>query len=568
MIAHSRKPARTASHNDETFLQRGRVMKIEAHRKILFLAIVLVLLSPLPAYAACGDGSFETSKLIAGTSTSREFGRSVAVSGDTIVVGDPDEAAAYVFEYEEGKWNPKARLTDGNGFSWFGWSVAISGDTVAVGAPLLSSVYLFKRVGDSWNEDPDSILMASDSAFSFGWALAFEGSTLVVGAAIANSAYVLNMDGTNGPEEEAKLTVLDSEKFGWSVAVSGDRVLVGAPWDNLVVQDPDDPDGTITIQSAGSAYVFEFDGNSWLGKEPTELKREDAAEDDLFGFSVAIHDNTAVVGAHKDNSKNVSNPGAVYVFEFDGVGWLDKEPQLIIPSDSADYDEFGYSVAIKDSILLVGAPLYVDPDPDYGPNGPGAAYVFKPDGESWSEEAKLTASDAGDPPEKDQFGLAVAINETTLVVGAILADVEIEDVGAAYVFTPNEASVSEVYSTLGSSRHRFFPAWEIFEFTAAQGDKATLIFEADPNGNNNHGKGVSVFVKDKIRGERFFMKNRWALGTPMEMDLPADGEYRVFVFGHPCFFKNKGFRGDYVLNLKVEGTCAELRKVSRRKKCK
>jgi hypothetical protein len=527
-------------------------MKIEAHRKILLLAILLVLLSPLPANAACGDGSFETFKLTAGAS--KEFGRSVAVNGDTMVIGDPSQGAAYVFEYDGTNWTQQEPpLTPGSNGSNFGWSVAISGDTVAVGAPneqfYAGSVYVFRRVGGSWNEDPDSPLTAS--ALTFGWSLAFEGSTLVVGTAIANSAYVFNLDGKDWPLEEATLTARDSEfgdRFGWSVAVNGARVVVGAPRDE---------------STAGSAYVFDFDEEAWKWLETKKLTASDKAEHDDFGFSVAIHQDTVVVGAPKNTSKEVSNPGAVYVFNHDGTNWTQQETPLTA-SDSADYDQFGYSVAIKDSILLVGAPF--DPDPNYGPNAPGAAYVFEAEGNSWSKEDKLTASEAGDPPDKDQFGLAVAINGTTLVVGAILADAEIEEAGAAYVFTPNETPVSEVHSTLGRSRHRFFPAWEIFEFTAAQGDKATLIFEADPNGSNNHGKGVSVFVKDKIRGVRFFSKNRWALGDPMPMEFHADGEYRVVVFGHPWFFRSKGFRGDYTL--KLEGICAELRKVSRRNKWK
>ncbi len=408
-------------------------MKIEAHRKILLAVILSLLLIPLMVSIASGQGSFETFKLTAGTSM--ELGRSVAVSGDTLVVGDPIEAAAYVFEYEEGKWNRKTRLTGGNGSGFFGWSVAISGDTVAVGAPFASSVYLFKRLGDSWNEDPDSPLMASDRVFTFGWSLAFEGSTLVVGTAIANSAYVFNLNGNNWPLEEAKLTASDtvsSDRFGWSVAVSGNRVVVGAPWVNL-----DDPNGTTTLALAGSAYVFEFDGNSWLGKDPTELKRDDPAADDLFGFSVAIHDKTVVVGAPKNTSRDVSNPGKVYIFKPDGKAWPVQEDMLTV---GGEYDQFGYSVAIKNNILLVGAPF--DSDSNYGPNLPGAAYVFKSDGDTWSEPDELTASDAGDPSDKDQFGLAVAINGTTLVVGAILADAAIQDAGAAYAFVFNEPPVA------------------------------------------------------------------------------------------------------------------------------
>ncbi len=542
-------------------------MKIEAHRKILLLAILLVLLSPLPANAACGDGSFSEFKLTADTPVpNAQFGHTVAVSGDTMVVGAPNEGAAYVFEYDGSNWRQVARLTPGSDFSgFFGYSVAISGDTVVVGAFLLNSVYVFKRVGDTWNEyDPKEYppdILKGD--FTFGYSLAFDGSTLVVGTAMANLAYVFNLDGDNWPLEEATLIGGDSEfgdRFGWSVAVSGNRIVVGAPWDNLDVQDPDDPGGNITLPAVGSAYVFEFDGNTWLGKKPEKLSAEDAAKYDLFGFSVAIHNDTVVVGARQD-SAFVSDPGAAYVFKINGDIW--SEEDKLTASDSADYDEFGYSVAINNTTLLVGAP--VDSVPEHNPESkPGAAYVFKADGDSWSEADKLIASDPSSPPVKVQFGFSVAINGTTLVVGAIRADAEIEEAGAAYVFTPNETPVSEVYSTLGRSRHRFFPAWEIFEFTAARGDKATLIFEADANGNNNHGKGVSVFVKDKIRGVRFFSKNRWALRDTMKMDFPADGEYRVFVFGHPWFFRSKGFRGDYTL--KLEGICTELRKVSRRKK--
>ncbi|MEE9121199.1 MAG: hypothetical protein V3U56_07915 [Syntrophobacteria bacterium] len=547
-------------------------MKDKAHRKILLLAILLVLLSPLPANAACGDGSFSEFKLTADTPPvpKSQFGQSVAVSGDTMVVGDHIQGAAYVFEYDGSNWRQVAILTPY--FGWFGYSVAISGDTIAVGAPFFSSVYVFKRVGDRWIEDPEDPenpenppppLILNTGAPTFGWSLAFDGSILVVGTAMANLAYVFNLDGDNWPLEEAKLTASDTEstdRFGWSVAVSGDRVVVGSPWDSLVVQDPDDPGGNITLPAVGSAYVFEFDGNTWLGKKPKKLSAEDAAKYDLFGFSVATHTDTVVVGARKD-STFVPGPGAAYVFKIDGDIW--SEEDKLTASDSADYDEFGYSVAIKDSTLLVGAPNDTDKDGTIT----GTAYLFKYDAGKWNRvQPKLTPTTEPGLEAGDQFGWSIAIDGSTIAVGAPhIPDVDSDPkAGAAYVFTPNETPVSEVYSTLGRSRHRFFPAWEIFEFTATQGDNATLIFEADANGSNNHGKGVSIFVKDKIRGVRFFSKNRWALGTHMQMDLPADGEYRVFVFGHPWYFRSKGFRGDYTL--KLEGICTELRKVSRRKK--
>jgi hypothetical protein len=545
-------------------------MKIEAHRKILFLAIVLVLLSPLPANATCEGGSFSEFKLTAETPvpTSR-FGQSVAVSGDTMVIGAPGEQAAYVFEYEEGKWNPKARLTPNGSTSMglFGLSVAISGDTVMVGDPFPfggNLVYVFKRVGDSWNEyDPNdySPLILNTGDFTFGFSLAFDGSTLVVGTRNANLVYVYNLDGDNWPEEGTRLPALDdpelSGRFGFSVAVSGSKVVVGAPRDE---------------STTGSAYVFDYvydiDEEAWKWLQTEKLVAADGQEHDDFGFSVAIHQDTVVVGAPKESSDDVSNPGAVYVYNLDGDNGTQQEDPLT--ANDSDDDEFGYSVAIKDSTLLVGAPNDTDT---------GAAYLFKYNGGNWVKDP-VQPNEPG-LEEGDQFGWSVAFDGGTIAVGAPLSNLEVPDqtdvdlnnevlkAGAAYVFTANdETPVSVVQSTLGRSRHRFFPAWEIFEFTAARGDKATLIFEADANGSNNHGKGVSVFVRDKIRGERFFMKKRWALGTPMEMELPADGEYRVYVFGHPWFFRSKGFRGDYVLKLKLEGTCGELRKVSRRNKWK
>jgi hypothetical protein len=289
---------------------------------------------------------------------------------------------------------------------------------------------VFRREGDSWNEHPETQLTASDLSpmFAlFGWSLAFEGDTLLVGAPMfmANSVYVFSPDGANWPLEEAKLTASDADAndmFGFSVAISGARAVVGAPRDESTV---------------GSAYVFDFDGADWL--ETAKLTASDKADYDDFGFSVAIDQDTVVVGARK-NYIFVPSPGAAYVFSFDGKSWL--EQAKLTANEPADYDQFGFSVAIKGSILLVGAPFVFEPD--YNPGSePGTAYVFETDGNTWSPKAKLTAAeDAQEPPDKDQFGLVVAINGTNLVVGAIDADAEMPDAGAVYVYETNEPPVA------------------------------------------------------------------------------------------------------------------------------
>jgi len=561
-------------------------MKIEAHRKILFLAIVLVLLSPLPAYAACGGGSFSDFKLTAGIPVlNAQFGHSVAVSGDTMVVGAPYEHAAYVFEYDGSTWSQVAKLTPGStSFSLFGYSVAISGDTVVVGDPFPyfggNLVYVFKRVSDSWDEyDPDnedySPLILNTGALTFGWSLAFDGSTLVVGTNWTNLVYVFNPDGDNWPLE-ATLTASDLEstdRFGWSVAVSGDRVVVGAPWDNIDVQDPDDADGTIMLQSAGSAYVFEFDGNSWLEKKP-KLTAEDPAAFDLFGFSVAIHNDTVVVGARKDSS-NLDPPaaiyGEVYVFEFDGKSWLEEATLTAsdLP-DPDDDDEFGYSVAIKDSTLLVGAPN----DTDKLGNITGTAYLFKYDGSNW-----VKVEDPFEPAleEGDKFGWSVATDGSTIAVGAPLSNLEVPDqtdvdlnnevlkAGAAYVFTPNETPASVVYSTFGKSRHRLH--WHKYSFYGHEDEQVTIRLEADPK-SWHRGRRATLILKDKIKGYRLFQTNKDSLYNDISATLPADGKYTVYVLNQPRFWRrhkrHKRFEDDYILTL--EGTCGKLVKGSQRNK--
>ena len=533
-------------------------MKIEAHRKILLLAIVLVLLSPLPANATCGDGSFSEFKLIADTavdisSVSAQFGHSVAVSGNTMVVGVTAEQAVYVFSYDEDQdsWIPKQKL-EVEDSAVFGWSVAIDGDTVVVGDYFTNSAYVFRYDEDldSWTEE--ETLTVTDHSAMLGFSVAVSGDTVVAGTYVFGNglAYVFSwreVEVGKWQWVEEKLPITPSLGNGWAVAISGDTLVVSNPL-------------TASAQVFTRTLDDSDDGPIWTWEEDKKLTTEKAVGG-FFGASVAIDNDTVVVGAPPYLNAlftPVDLPGSAHVFRRIEEGkWGDDS----LLSQAAN--GFGLSVAISSDRLVVGAPNDTDEDGTIT----GAAYLFNYDGSNWVkvEDPFEPALEAG-----DQFGWSVAINGSTIAVGSPsnFLDSGFLKAGAAYVFTPNETPVSEVHSTLGSSRHRFFPAWEVFEFTAAQGDKATLIFEADANGSNNHGKGVSVFVKDKIRGERFFMKNRWALGTPMQMELPADGEYRVVVFGHPWFFRSKGFRGDYVLKLKLEGTCGELRKMSRRKKCK
>jgi hypothetical protein len=263
-------------------------------------------------------------------------------------------------------------------------------------------------------------LTASDAQAgdSFGTAIAISGATAVVGApgdddAGLNSgaAYVFVRTGTVW-SQQAKLTASDEaafDSFAWAVAISGETIAVGAPGD-------DDAGG-----SSGSAYVFARTGTVWSQQQ--KLTASDAAGGDVFGYAVAISGETIVAGSSGDDDGGASS-GAAYVFARTGTVW--GQQQKLTASDAAGGDEFGAAVGISGETIVVGARL----DDDAGGDS-GAAYVFARAGTVWTQQAKLTASDAA---AGDQFGRSVGISGETVVVGAQWDDDAGAISGSAYVF--------------------------------------------------------------------------------------------------------------------------------------
>jgi len=358
------------------------------------------------------------------------FGISVVVSGDTAVVGalygNGLTGSAYVFTRSGNTWSEQQKLTasDAAADDQFGISVAISGDTVLVGASHDNSVrgaaYIFTRSGDTWSEQQK--LTVSDAAADdhFGFSVAVSGDTLVVGAnqkdGFTGSAYVFTRSGTTWSEQQ-KLTASDAaagNNFGFSVAVSGDTAVVGANGE-------DDP------SNSGSAYVYIRSGTTW--SEQQKLMASDAAAGDQFGRPVAVSGDTVVVGANGNDSVP-SNSGSAYVFTRSGTTW--SEQQKLTASDAAAQDQFGFSVAVSGDTAVIGA-LFDD-----DPSNSGSAYVFTRSGTTWSEQQKLTASDAA---AQDLFGISVAVSSDTVVVGANGND-DPSDSGSAYVFGISNADLS------------------------------------------------------------------------------------------------------------------------------
>jgi hypothetical protein len=324
----------------------------------------------------------QTAKLTASDGAAGEhFGQSVALNGDTVVVGavdptsDSDLGSVYVFQKPGGGWadlteTVKLTASDGEAGDGFGCSVAIDGDTVVVGAPgdfPFGSVYIFKRPPSGWATTSayDAKLNAGDmtEGGSFGASVGISADTVAVGAYRAVYVFEKPGDGwTTTSVYDAKLTASDGEAldgFGNSLSISLDTVAVGAYLDNIGSND-----------KQGSAYVFQKPEGGWVNMtQMAKLTASDGAGDDYFGYSVSISADTVVVGAVLDDIGSVSATGSAYVFKKPGGGWSNMtETAKLTASDAISGDYFGCSIAISGLIIVVGA--------KEGSMQGGSAYVF------------------------------------------------------------------------------------------------------------------------------------------------------------------------------------------------
>ncbi len=373
-----------------------------------------------------GSGWSQQQKLIAANAARfGRFGGSVAISGDAIVVSAWH--AAYIFSRRETTWNQQQKLSSDHADIYFGAPVSIGGDTVAVGASRYGSVYVFTKTAGGWSEQHETIGGVGSVAIS--------GDTIVLGAAWDDDggthsgvAYVYGREGGRWTESPTRLSVAPTwgefgapnDYTGRSVAVDGDYVAVGAP-----------QRGHGADSRAGAVYVFARyqnetpdDGSDDTWQYQATLTASDADKSDEFGDSVAIQGDTIVVGARNDDDRG-SEAGAAYVFTRSGNTW--SQQQKLAASDATSQDYFGDSVAIDGDTIVVGAHF----DDDQGELA-GAAYIFTRSGDTWSQQHKLTGADGA---SQDYFGSSVAINGGTVVVGApSTSGVDEDKIGSAYVF--------------------------------------------------------------------------------------------------------------------------------------
>ncbi len=231
----------------------------------------------------------------------------------------------------------------------------------------------------------------------------------------------LLLTSTSAWAQQQELTASDganSDFFGYSVAISGDYAVAGA-YQKIV--------GTNGLQ--GAVYVFVRSGSTWGQQQ--RLTAADGAAGDGFGFSTGISGDYVVAGAYNKTVSANAAQGAAYVFLRTGTTWA--QQQRLMPADGAASDVFGGSVAISGDYAIVGAD-----NKDIGTNAhQGAAYVFLRTGITWAQQQRLTAmaGPSSDAAANDRFGASVAISGDYALVGANLKTISGNSAqGRAYLF--------------------------------------------------------------------------------------------------------------------------------------
>jgi hypothetical protein len=394
-----------------------------------------------------------------------EDSKATGIDGDQTDNTAPNAGAVYVFVRTNYRYVQEAYLkasnTDAGDF--FGVSVAVDGDTLVVGAMFEDSngagvnanqgnhgaglqsgaVYVFARNNNQWTQEVYIKASNPRADFRFGQAIAVSGNKIVVGSPRestldhhSGAAYVFARNSQSVWTQEALLKASNGGRFdwfGWSVGISGNTLVVGTPYEASKSRVINSNAYDNTAGLAGAAYAYTWNGSTW--REEAYLKPFNTDAGDQFGTSVSVSGDTVVVGAPSESSAATGingngfnntgvRSGAVYAFIRKNSIWT--QEAYIKASNTGISDWFGFSVSIDRDNLAVGATR--EDSSATGINGAGnnnaatdagAAYVFGRVAGTWVQKGYLKASntDAG-----DSFGFSIGMSGTTIVVGAPLED--------------------------------------------------------------------------------------------------------------------------------------------------
>lgn len=362
------------------------------------------------------------------------FGAAVAISGDTVAIGSPGDdvyrGSVYVFVRSGTNWALQQKLTvsDAHPVDEFGYSVALNGNLLVAGAPddaiiasRQGSAYVFTRSGTTWTQQQKIYPGGGDLNEVFGSAVALTPANDMI--LVGSPGKVINFDlnqslgavfvfrisgGVWSPQQTLYASDgVNGSYFGNAISISSNTMIIGARF-HTVSGNP----------NQGAAYVFSRSGNNWT--EEQKLLASDGASGDNFGISAAIDGNTAVVGAHHDSVGPNFAQGSAYVFTRNGAAWTE-HAHLISDQGTPINFLFGASVALQGNLAFIGTP---------GDNT-GSVFVYERTGTIWSQRQKITPIEG---QAGDEFGVT-AISGETLVIGSRADDEPQRDQGSAYIFT-------------------------------------------------------------------------------------------------------------------------------------
>jgi hypothetical protein len=401
-----------------------------------------------------------------------EGSAAIGIDGDQANNDASRAGAVYVFVRTGAAWSQQAYIKASNTGAGdnFGRAIALDGDTLTVGAPLEDSsatgingnqsdnatngagaVYVFVRTGATWMQQAYVKASNTGPLDNFGSSLALSGDTLAVGA-IAESSAAIGINGNQADDtantagavyvftrsgaswtQQAYVKASNTgagDNFGATVALLGDTLVVGATGESSLATGIDGGQADNSAGRSGAVYVFARTGTNWA--QQSYIKASNTQSDDRFGNAIALSGDTlavaafgedsAATGIGGDQTNNSANAaGAVYVFlRFSGT-WI--QQAYLKASNTGQNYLFGDAIALTNDTLVVGASGENSGASGVGGNETdgtapraGAAYVFARSGTTWTQRSYVKASNTG---SEDGFGHAVALSKDALMIGAL-----------------------------------------------------------------------------------------------------------------------------------------------------
>ncbi|QDT84056.1 Calx-beta domain-containing protein [Gimesia chilikensis] len=350
--------------------------------------------------------------------------------------GTPADQSDDTWEYATSILPDMSQLTNYSVGARFGTSVAIDGDTIVIGARQASfnnyhtgAVFVYTRVGSDWKTAAPEMEILADpintNAVYFGDAVSIYENTIVVGvpgdssgASSGGAAYIYEKNGSNWSTADVrKLIPSDSAAntdFGVAVSIYDDLIVVG-----------DSRNGANGTNS-GAAYVYTRSGDNWIDSPPIEVKltASDASSNTYFGGSVSTNGSEIVVGSHQAHEFGTGT-GAAYLYSRNGADWNSLPPDEIKLTGSAAYDYFGTSVSLSDQQLVVGSP---------GAGDAGSIFIYSKGGADWDTSTMTVTMESINSTESLSFGDTVAISGSTIAAGVPGISRDGIESGAVFVY--------------------------------------------------------------------------------------------------------------------------------------